>query len=88
MEECQSSVVALDCEMVGGGKDGSINICARVCLVDDHENVLLNTYVNPLLPVTDYRCVILLQFFLSFAVRFACIETQPVPLESNCQDAS
>ncbi|KAG0610649.1 hypothetical protein M758_7G081400 [Ceratodon purpureus] len=54
-EECQSEAVALDCEMVGGGKDGSINICARVCLVDEHENVLLNTYVQPVLPVTDYR---------------------------------
>lgn len=57
MEVCESGVVALDCEMVGGGSDGSINICARVCLVDEHENVLLNTYVHPLLPVTDYRLV-------------------------------
>ena len=61
-EECRTGAVALDCEMVGGGKDGLINICARVCLVDEHENVLLNTYVQPLLPVTDYRFVILLQF--------------------------
>jgi hypothetical protein len=61
-EECQTGAVALDCEMVGGGKDGSINICARVCLVDEHENVLLNTYVQPVLPVTDYRFVILLIF--------------------------
>lgn len=57
MEVCESGVVALDCEMVGGGSDGSINICARVCLVDEYENVLLNTYVHPLLPVTDYRLV-------------------------------
>lgn len=54
-EERQYGAVALDCEMVGGGSDGSINICARVCLVDEDENVLLNTYVQPLLPVTDYR---------------------------------
>lgn len=61
-EDCRSGIVALDCEMVGGGKDGSVNICARVCLVDEHENVLLNTYVQPVLPVTDYRFVILFQF--------------------------
>ncbi|KAI5082821.1 hypothetical protein GOP47_0002564 [Adiantum capillus-veneris] len=47
--------VALDCEMVGGGPDGSVDLCARVCIVDESENVLLNTYVKPELPVTDYR---------------------------------
>lgn len=67
-EERQYGAVALDCEMVGGGSDGSINICARVCLVDEDENVLLNTYVQPLLPVTDYRCVILLYFRLPFDI--------------------
>eukprot|EP00897_Mesotaenium_endlicherianum_P007370 jgi/Mesen1/6661/ME000340S05821 len=47
--------VAIDCEMVGGGSDGSVDLCARICVIDDHENVLLNTFVCPSLPVTDYR---------------------------------
>lgn len=50
-----ASAVALDCEMVGGGQDGSLDLCARVCLVDEEENVLFQTYVKPQLPVTDYR---------------------------------
>jgi hypothetical protein len=52
-----SQAVAMDCEMVGGGKDGSVDLCARVCLVDEYESVLLDTYVQPFLPVTDYRHV-------------------------------
>lgn len=47
--------MALDCEMVGGGADGTIDQCASVCLVDDDENVIFSTHVQPLLPVTDYR---------------------------------
>ncbi|GAB4829775.1 hypothetical protein Ancab_019430 [Ancistrocladus abbreviatus] len=47
--------VALDCEMVGGGNDASLDICARVCLIDEDENLLFHTYVQPLIPVTDYR---------------------------------
>ncbi|KAH9327467.1 hypothetical protein KI387_007645, partial [Taxus chinensis] len=34
------SAVSLDCEMVGGGQDSSFNLCGRVCLVDEDENVL------------------------------------------------
>ena len=49
------SVVAMDCEMVGGGLDGSLDLCARVCIIDEDENVLLNTHVKPEIPVTDYR---------------------------------
>ncbi|KAE8732528.1 Exonuclease family protein isoform 2 [Hibiscus syriacus] len=47
--------VAMDCEMVGGGSDGSIDLCARVCLVDEDENIILHTYVQPQIPVTNYR---------------------------------
>lgn len=47
--------IAMDCEMVGGGTDGSVEICARVCLIDEDENVLFHTYVKPEIPVTDYR---------------------------------
>ncbi|XP_042516100.1 RNA exonuclease 4-like [Macadamia integrifolia] len=47
--------IAIDCEMVGGGSDGSLDICARVCLIDEGENVVLHTYVTPQIPISDYR---------------------------------
>lgn len=47
--------IALDCEMVGGGSDGSLELCARVCLVDEDENLIFHTYVHPQIPVTNYR---------------------------------
>lgn len=47
--------VAIDCEMVGGGSDGSLDLCARVCLIDEDENVIFHTYVLPQLPITNYR---------------------------------
>ncbi|XP_050363406.1 uncharacterized protein LOC126782237 [Argentina anserina] len=47
--------IAVDCEMVGGGSDGSLDLCARVCLTDENENVLFNTYVRPQLSITNYR---------------------------------
>lgn len=51
--------IALDCEMVGGGSDGSLEVCARVCLVDEDENLILHTYVKPRIPVTNYRYFVL-----------------------------
>ncbi|KAF9663593.1 hypothetical protein SADUNF_Sadunf17G0067600 [Salix dunnii] len=48
-------VVALACKMVGGGSDGSLDLCARVCLVDENENIIFHTYVKPPIPVTNYR---------------------------------
>ncbi|KAF5183617.1 Rna exonuclease [Thalictrum thalictroides] len=48
-------VVALGCKMVGGGSDGTLDLCARVCLVDENENTIFHTYVKPLIPVTNYR---------------------------------
>ncbi|MED6107208.1 hypothetical protein PIB30_012047 [Stylosanthes scabra] len=47
--------IAMDCEMVGGGSDGTLEICARVCLVDEDENLIFHTYVQPIIPVTNYR---------------------------------
>ncbi|KAL0371345.1 UNVERIFIED_CONTAM: RNA exonuclease 4 [Sesamum angustifolium] len=47
--------VSMDCEMVGGGSDGSLDLCARVCLVDEDENLIFHTYVLPQIPVTNYR---------------------------------
>ncbi|CAH2080023.1 unnamed protein product [Thlaspi arvense] len=48
-------VVALSCKMVGGGSDGSLDLCARVCITDESENVIFHTYVKPMIPVTNYR---------------------------------
>jgi DNA polymerase III epsilon subunit-like protein len=47
--------VALGCKMVGGGSDGTLDVCARVCLIDEHENILYESFVKPLIPVTHYR---------------------------------
>ncbi|KAL3379967.1 hypothetical protein AABB24_000551 [Solanum stoloniferum] len=47
--------VAIDCEMVGGGSDCSLDLCARVCLVDEDEKLIVHTFVLPQIPVTDYR---------------------------------
>ncbi|GAV67956.1 RNase_T domain-containing protein, partial [Cephalotus follicularis] len=48
-------VVALACKMVGGGSDGSLDVCARVCLIDENENTIFHTYIKPTIPVTNYR---------------------------------
>ncbi|OMO69515.1 Exonuclease [Corchorus olitorius] len=48
-------VVALACKMVGGGSDSSLDLCARVCLIDENENIIFHTYVKPQIPVTNYR---------------------------------
>ena len=47
--------IAMDCEMVSGGSDGTLDLCVRVCLIDEDENLLFNTYVQPQIPVTNYR---------------------------------
>lgn len=47
--------VAIDCEMVGGGSDGTLDLCARVCVIDEDENLIFHTYVQPQIPVTNYR---------------------------------
>ncbi|KAH1219332.1 RNA exonuclease 4 [Glycine soja] len=53
--EGPGGAVAIDCEMVGGGSDGSLELCARVCLVDEDERLIFHTYVQPEIPVTNYR---------------------------------
>jgi hypothetical protein len=47
--------VAMACKMVGGGSDGSVDLCARVCLIGEDETVIFQTYVKPTAPVTNYR---------------------------------
>ena len=54
--------IALDCEMVGGGSDGSLELCARVCLVDEDEKLIFQTYVLPQIPVTNYRYILFLMW--------------------------
>lgn len=51
-----TAVVAMDCEMVGIGANGSKSVLARVCIVNAAGNVLLDTFVRPEERVTDFRC--------------------------------
>ncbi|XP_070763825.1 apoptosis-enhancing nuclease [Enoplosus armatus] len=55
LSSCPSSVVALDCEMVGTGPGGRCSELARCSILDYHGNVLYDKYVQPCQPVTDYR---------------------------------
>lgn len=50
-----STVVALDCEMVGTGPGGRYSELARCSIVGYHGNILYDKYVQPCRPVTDYR---------------------------------
>ncbi|CAJ1055987.1 apoptosis-enhancing nuclease [Xyrichtys novacula] len=52
---CSTTVVALDCEMVGTGPGGCCSELARCSILDYHGNVLYDKYVRPRQPVTDYR---------------------------------
>ncbi|XP_052743728.1 uncharacterized protein LOC112052873 isoform X2 [Bicyclus anynana] len=52
MEYCY---YAIDCEMVGSGYRGCQSILARVSIVDWFGDVVLDEYVQPIEPVTDYR---------------------------------
>lgn len=55
LSSCSTTVVALDCEMVGTGPRGSCSELARCSILDYHGNVLYDKYVRPRRPVTDYR---------------------------------
>ncbi|KMZ62741.1 hypothetical protein ZOSMA_44G01440 [Zostera marina] len=55
---CCREVVAIDCEMVGGGpegSDGSVDLCARVCMINENEKVIFHSFVKPQLPIKNYR---------------------------------
>lgn len=52
---CSTTVVALDCEMVGTGPGGCCSELARCSILDYHGNILYDEYVRPCQPVTDYR---------------------------------
>ncbi|KAL3941716.1 MAG: hypothetical protein SGBAC_003960 [Bacillariaceae sp.] len=51
----ESKFLALDCEMVGIGKDGHTSSVARVTVVDWDGNALLDAHIQQDEPVTDYR---------------------------------
>ncbi|KAH9824145.1 ribonuclease H-like domain-containing protein [Melampsora americana] len=47
--------LAIDCEMVGVGPNGSESVLARVSIVNYYGAVILDSYVSPKEKVTDYR---------------------------------
>jgi RNA exonuclease 4 len=54
----QTKYISMDCEMVGVGENGIKSTLARVTIIDWNYKVLLETYVRPNEPVTDYRTAI------------------------------
>lgn len=55
LSTCSTTVVALDCEMVGTGPRGQCSELARCSILDYHGNILYDKFVQPRQPVTDYR---------------------------------
>lgn len=51
----KNTVIALDCEMVGIGINGRDHMLARVSIVNEKGDVLLDKYVKPTQTVIDYR---------------------------------
>jgi hypothetical protein len=47
--------VALDCEFLGTGYKGSVSVLGRVSIVNYHGATVLDEFVLPDEPVTDYR---------------------------------
>ncbi|ETW05318.1 hypothetical protein H310_04270 [Aphanomyces invadans] len=50
-----TSIVAMDCEMVGVGVGGTRSVLARCSIVDFDGNVVYDEHVKPLEKVTDFR---------------------------------
>eukprot|EP01112_Ceratiomyxa_fruticulosa_P013229 TRINITY_DN3703_c0_g2_i3.p1 TRINITY_DN3703_c0_g2~~TRINITY_DN3703_c0_g2_i3.p1 ORF type:complete len:400 (+),score=109.38 TRINITY_DN3703_c0_g2_i3:89-1201(+) len=50
-----TDTLAIDCEMVGVGKNGHESVLGSVCIVNAHGNIIYRRTVKPLEPVTDYR---------------------------------
>ncbi|XP_031719117.1 apoptosis-enhancing nuclease [Anarrhichthys ocellatus] len=55
LSSCPTTVVALDCEMVGTGPGGRCSELARCSILDYRGSVLYDKYVRPCQLVTDYR---------------------------------
>ncbi|XP_022062113.1 interferon-stimulated 20 kDa exonuclease-like 2 [Acanthochromis polyacanthus] len=47
--------LAIDCEMVGAGPQGSISQLARCSIVSYEGDVVYDKFIKPSMPVTDYR---------------------------------
>ena len=54
-EDEKSRYIAMDCEMVGVGCGGHRSALARVCLINWNGKKIMDSYVRPVEPVTDYR---------------------------------
>lgn len=50
-----SKTLAIDCEMVGAGPKGHISQLARCSIVSYDGDVVYDKFINPSMPVTDYR---------------------------------
>ncbi|KAJ3552256.1 hypothetical protein NM688_g4247 [Phlebia brevispora] len=46
---------SISCLVVGAGQGGSTHMLARVAIMDYRGNTIYGTYVQPTIPVTDYR---------------------------------
>ena len=46
MEDFRDNIVALDCEMVGVGWNGSESVLARACVVSGRRQVLIGNSIN------------------------------------------
>lgn len=51
-------VIAIDCEFVGVGFGGKENALARASVVNQFGHVLLDEFVRPREPITDYRTAV------------------------------
>lgn len=51
----KNSIIALDCEMVGIGVNGRDHMLARVSIVNETGDIILDKYVKPTTLVIDYR---------------------------------
>ncbi|WVW80301.1 hypothetical protein I302_102279 [Kwoniella bestiolae CBS 10118] len=54
-KKAPGNYIAIDCEMVGTGPNGSESNLARVSIVNYHGHILLDTFVQPREKVTDWR---------------------------------
>jgi RNA exonuclease 4 len=63
MKPIASGIVALDCEYVGVGFNGSEDQVARVAIVNEHGKTIYDKYVKPLEEVTDYRVCFICSFY-------------------------
>ncbi|KAB2608423.1 RNA exonuclease 4 [Pyrus ussuriensis x Pyrus communis] len=57
--------IALDCEMVWGGSDGSLDLCARVPDYED-ENIIFHTYIQSGLHDLYVDCVSVMRLYKRF----------------------